>query len=99
MVTLHFEYDNVSLYQGYNESIRTDAHWKLLIIANESDFADIVWEQEILPGSERIGDYAGVVEKTFKIGGSFTLWIILKALYDDQEKVVDCSFRRIDILS
>ena len=97
LVPKEIEFDNVTLVQGLNESMKTSAYWRLIIVANESASTNFRWEHEILPSSERIGDYGGVIMKSFEANGNFTLWVVLEAIYSGQEKAIYFFSERVEI--
>jgi len=73
--------DNVSLKSAAGEgNLTSSAHWKIVIIANESASGNVIWEYEILPNTDRAGDYEGVVSTSLYLKGAFTIWVVLSSI-------------------
>jgi len=73
--------DNVSLRWAAGEgNLTSSAHWKIFIIANESASGNAIWEHEILPNTDKAGEYEGVVSTSFYLKGGFTIWVVLSSI-------------------
>lgn len=73
--------DNVSLRWAAGEgNLTSSAHWKIVIIANESASGNLIWEHEILPNTDKAGDYEGVVSTSLYLKGAFTIWVVLSSI-------------------
>jgi hypothetical protein len=77
----HFahDHDNVSLRWAAGEgNLTSSAHWKIVII--ESASGNVIWEHEILPNTDKAGEYEGVVSTSLYLKGAFTIWVVLSSI-------------------
>lgn len=73
--------DNVSLRWAAGEgNLTSTAHWKIVIIVNESASGNLIWEHEILPNTDKAGEYEGVVSTSLYLKGAFTIWVVLSSI-------------------
>jgi hypothetical protein len=75
-------FDNVTLMPNQDNNRTSDVYWRLIIFANESASGNVKREHEVIPSSDKVGVYTGVVVTSLNLKGTCTIWVVLYTIHD-----------------